>query len=163
MILGDDTILKELIEEFRQNLAELDARIESNLRGIKESEIILKTYTESEADDVKVFSPRRLEVLHREEIQQARKDKAFFEEENAHLAEQREFLAHRLERLEKILERQNSGQDLSDASLHTLEEMLHRVEAGSLYIDQNRTAQAKQELAYVSRALRDILKNGERH
>lgn len=157
MIREDDTILKELVEEFRQSVARLDTRIESNLRGIREAEIILKSYTESEADDIKVFSPRRLEVLHREEIQQARKDIAAFEEENVQLAQEREFLSGRLESLEKVLERQNSGQDLSDASLHKVEEMLHRVEAGSLYIDQNRTVQAKQELAYVSRALRDIL------
>ena len=157
MFFGDYSVLIEIAEEFRQNLADLDARIECNLRGVKEADIILKKYTESESDDVKVFSPRRMEVLHKEEIQKARKDKAVFEEKNVDLLQEREFLSKRLGRLEKVLERQNSGKDLSDASLYKLKEMLRRVEIGSKYIDQNHTSQAKQEFAYVTRALREML------
>ena len=59
-------ILTELLRELKQEIQDMDMRINTNLRKIREAEAYVGTLAISESEDFKVFSPRRAETLHKE-------------------------------------------------------------------------------------------------
>ena len=75
MISKDYEALRGLLEEFRREAAQLDAQIDDTARKIREAEAFLAVYTDSQPDDIRVFSPRKAEILYKEEIRQKEKDK----------------------------------------------------------------------------------------
>ena len=80
MISKDYEALRGLLEEFRREAAQLDAQIDDTARKIREAEAFLAVYTDSQPDDIRVFSPRKAEILYKEEIRQKEKEKSVYEE-----------------------------------------------------------------------------------
>lgn len=171
MILDNYNILNEILRELRQEMSDLEERLQYNLRCIKEAETYAKSFIESESDDYKVFSPRNTELLHKEEIQRAYDEKSSYEEQNQELYHKKNILSSRIERIELILKRETPGltvlniqeedrqriaRDLHDTSLQNLAHLVHQIELSGMYIDQD-TVRAKLELSVVNKKLKETI------
>lgn len=153
----DYQALQEMLKEFREEAAELQARIEKYEERVKEAELYLKAIQDSEPEDRKVFSPRRVEVLYKEEIGRIKEEKAVHEEQIQRLCSQREVLEKRISRLEAVCRHQRErARRRRDASLMDLENIIGRIENSSGYIDRN-PIQARQELAIIAKSLRELV------
>ena len=139
--MDDYDALREMIEEFQQEAADMESRIRLNIRNIREAEAYLKVYLDSEPDDVKVFSPRKMEILYQEEIRKKKEEKSVWEKENQELSSRKAILDSRIASLKGILGRQQ--QDF-------------RMEKGSASMERN-LIQARQEFAIIERRLREIV------
>ena len=107
MKLENYNTLKEMLLEFKRELGETDREIALHLRYIKEAEAHLKAFTEAETEDFKVFSPRKMEIIHKEEIDKIRNEKSFYEERNRELYRRKEYLDRRILKLTDILEKES--------------------------------------------------------
>lgn len=160
----DYDILDELLKEFRKEAAEIDAQTSENLRRVREAETYISSVTDSESDDFKVFSPRRAEVLYKEELENARREIAACRDENRRLSQRRELLAGYMERLETLLGclKRESGAgvkeagELRDESLRKLEDLKEKLGSACSYIDK-KPIQAKQDLAIAGKCLREVM------
>lgn len=99
----DFDILREILEEYRQEEAGLHARIDANSRFIREEKTHLKAFSESEPDGFRYFSPRSAENIHREEIKSIQKEISAREEQNKKLNKRKKLLAARMDSLRNIL------------------------------------------------------------
>lgn len=99
----DYDILREILEEYRQEEAELHTRIDANSRFIREEKTHLKAFSESEPDGFRYFSPRSAENIHREEIKSIQKEISAREEQNKKLNKRKKILAARMDSLRNIL------------------------------------------------------------
>lgn len=109
MISKDYEALRGLLEEFRREAAQLDAQIDDTARKIREAEAFLAVYTDSQPDDIRVFSPRKAEILYKEEIRQKEKEKSVYEERRGELSQKRETLEGRMTALQDVLSRQRKN------------------------------------------------------
>lgn len=163
MTLDDYNILNEMLQELRQESTEMDAEMNRNLRYIREAEIHLKSFTESESDDFKVFSPRKAGIIHKEEIEKICSEKTDYEEKNQELNRKRQALAARIAKLENILRHRECDFDLQaenirkrqDSLAQNLEELVHKMELSSACIDRN-PIQARQDFAIIGKCLKEI-------
>ena len=153
----DYQALQEMLKEFREEAAELQARIEKYEERVKEAELYLKAIPDSEPEDRKVFSPRRVEVLYKEEIGRIKEQKALHEEQIRQLCGERDVIGRRISRLETVCRHQRDrARSRRDASLMDLEKIIGRIESSSGYIDRN-PVQARQELAIIAKSLRELV------
>ena len=67
MLRKDYDTLREILEEFRQEEKGIRVRMEENSRLIREAQVHLNAFSESEPEDFRYFSPRSAENIHREE------------------------------------------------------------------------------------------------
>jgi len=170
-MLSDYDSLYEMWDEFCHEAAEIDARIQKNLRGIREVDSYLNTFLKSETEDFKVFSPRKAEVIHKDEIDEANRKKASYEEQNKVLNQKKDVINDRINRLETLMEHQNRkfnflkvqeeerqriARDLHDTSLQNLAHLIHKIELCTMYIDKD-PIQAKLELSVISKRLRETI------
>ena len=154
-------ILTELLRELKQEIQDMDMRINTNLRKIREAEAYVGTLAISESEDFKVFSPRRAETLHKEELREARECRLACEGENEELAGRKEVLNKRICMLEEVLgwqketgQSQESG-DFQAKALRSLKELAEKVEESSDFIEKNPIL-ARQNLAIIGKCLRDL-------
>ncbi len=169
MIIEDYNILIEVHNELQQEVTELDTQLECNYRAIKEFDIYMKEFAEPE--DFKIFSPRALESVHKEEIERTLKRKEDYIRQNEKLLQRRKELAERVKKLKKILNRENQrltvlkiqeedrkriARELHDTSLQNLTHLVHKIELSSMYIDTD-PIQAKLELSVANKHLREII------
>lgn len=170
MRLKDYEILKELLEEFQQELSEVEDQIEQNRQHIKVAEVYLSAYINSESDDYKVFSPRD-NSSRIDEIDKINARKADYVDQNKILYKKRDKLCERINNLRIVLERkdfdfnvldvqekerQRIARDLHDTPLQNLTHLIHKIELSSLYIDQDQT-KAKLELSAVNMILKKTI------
>ena len=134
-------ILAELLRELKQEIRDMDMRMNTNLRKIREAEAYVGTLAISESEDFEVFSPRRAE--------------------NEELAGRKEVLNKRICMLEEVLgwqketgQSQESG-DFQAKALRSLKELAEKVEESSDFIEKN-PIQARQNLAIIGKCLRDL-------
>ena len=171
MILEDYNSLNEMWSELSQEASELETQIQYNLRCIREAEAYMNTFLKSETEDYKVFSPRKAEVIYKEEIQEAKNKIIFHEEDNKELYLKKNVIDGRMKKIEKILNHQNRNltflsvqeedrqriaRDLHDTSLQNLAHLIHKIELSALYIDKD-PIQAKLELAVIGKCLRETI------
>jgi len=171
MMMDDYKSLNEILQELRQEEYEVKSQIQYNLRCIKETETYVDDFMKSETEDFKVFSPRKAEIIHKEEIEKAKEKKSFYEECNKELSQKKGVLNSRINKIESILnhqsrnftflkvqeeERQRIARELHDTSLQNLAHMIHKLELSSMYIDKD-PIQAKLELTVVSKCLRETI------
>ena len=80
--MKDDQLktLDELLKERLQKKKKIEKELSKNINRIKEIDTFLDSMTE--ASDFKVFSPRTVESLHREEIKEANEEKERFKNSN---------------------------------------------------------------------------------
>lgn len=169
MIIDDYNILVDVINELRQEILKLDNQIECNSRCVKEADVYLKDFIEPE--DLKVFNPRNMETVHREEIQRTLKAREDCIKQNEQLSKKRDVLSARVDKLESIFNRKDSeitvlkiqeedrqriARELHDTSLQNLTHLIHKIELCSMYIDTD-PVQAKLELSVVSKHLKETI------
>lgn len=173
MTLDDYDSLHEMWNEFCREAMEIDAQIHYNLRCIREADAYLGSFLKSETEDFKVFSPRRAEVIHKAEIDEANRKKSFHEGQNRELYKKKDRLNERINRLEVVLDHQSRGfnflkvqeeerqriaRDLHDTSLQNLAHLIHKIELCTMYIDKD-PIQAKLELSVISKRLRGTIED----
>ena len=160
MRLEDYEELCEMLGELRQEAVELELQIDRNLRYIREAEAHLTAFMGSEPDDVKVFSPRKTETVHRSEIGRIKSEKSVYEEQNKELEKRKNILDKRIAGFEEILDRQSrensknrKEEERQEICPEELDELISKIEKSSACIDRN-PIQAKQDFALTVRYLR---------
>ncbi len=157
MTLEDYQVLHEMLEEFRREAGELQARIEEYAAYIREAELHLRAIVDSEPEDRKVFSPRKAEVLYKEEIQKIEKQKALHEERRLRLCEEKSVIEGRVARLEAVCRHQREPAGSRwEGSLTDLEKIAERIQGSGSYIDRN-PIQARQELAIIAKSIKETV------
>ncbi len=171
MSLEDYNVLNELLEDFRQEEAEVDIKIAYYIQCIKKADVILKKLKGSESDDYKVFSPRKMEVAYKDEIEQAYKEKSIYEEKNRELYRKKDLLSSRITKTMEILNRQDYNFSSLEESLAEIEEerlfqrnnvrrlndVLKKVESGNKFLERGQTIQARQEFITVRKSLEELI------
>lgn len=171
MNLDDYSIINDIVKKLRDELTELEDEIQYNLRCMKEADVYVRSFIDSEPNDFKIFSPRNAENLHKDEIEKTYREKDGYEERNQYLNLKKADLSKQISQLESILrnrfhdltvlniqeeDRQRIARDLHDTSLQNLAHLVHRIELSGLYIDQD-PVKAKLELSLVNKILRETI------
>ena len=164
MISKDYEALRGLLEEFRREAAQLDAQIDDTARKIREAEAFLAVYTDSQPDDIRVFSPRKAEILYKEEIRQKETEKSVYEERRGELSQKRETLEGRMTALQDVLSRQRKNvssraegaKKQYEASMEELGGLAEKILQSSAWIERN-PVQARQDLAIIARRLKEAV------
>lgn len=162
MRLDDYNALKEMLSEFRREVTEIEEELYSDTERIRDMDARLRVFTDAEPEDFKVFSPRKMEAVHREEIERIRQEKSVCENRRRELKEKKEFLVKYIEKLEKILKCRKKDiikgdeaeRELQDTVIHDLDQLVHKIEQSSSQIVGN-PVQAKQDFAVIGQSLRE--------
>lgn len=162
MRLDDYNALKEMLSEFRREVTEIEEELYSDTERIRDMDARLRVFTDAEPEDFKVFSPRKMEAVHREEIERIRQEKSVCETRGRELKEKKEFLVKYIEKLEKILKCRKKDiikgdeaeRELQDTVIHDLDQLVHKIEQSSSQIVGN-PVQAKQDFAVIGQSLRE--------
>ncbi len=175
-------MLQDMLQDLRQDRDKIQESIQENLVRIQEADYYLQSIFNGEDTDYKVFSPRNVETLYKEEIEKNKSEKALCQKENIGLYHERNKLSSEIEKLEKILQsekqysmdftenarknfavlsiqeadRQRIARDLHDTALQNLAHLVHKVELSSLFIEQD-PVRAKLELSVVGKNLKDVI------
>ena len=171
MILDDYNSLYDIWKELCQEVEEIEAQIQYNLQCIKEKEIYVDDFLKYETEDFRVFSPRKAEVIHKEEIEEANIKKMSYLEQNEELYLKKDLLDNRIKKLEAVLNRQDRNytflniqeedrqriaRELHDTSLQNLAHLIHKIELSTMYIDRD-PIQAKLELSVIRKRLKETI------
>lgn len=171
MNIDDYNVLNDILADMRHELSELNKKQEYHLQCIKQDDIFIRSFVDSEPDDFKLFSPRNAEDIHRNEIERTIADKEVHQKEYDALSNQVNEFNEKIEKLERILEhkdgniallnllekdRQRIARELHDTSLQNLAHLVHKIELSTLYIDQD-ILKAKLELSVVNKILKDTI------
>ena len=171
MIQDNFNILNDMLTTLKQELFNINAQIQCNLLYIREEETCIKSLQESDSDDFKMFSPRTISSLQKDEIAKAKIRKTEFENQNLELNEKKTTVEDKIKTLEKVLkkeshnitvlylqdeDRKRIARDLHDTSLQNLTHLIHKIELCGLYIDQD-PVKAKLELSVISKNLKETV------
>ena len=148
MRLDDYNTLKEMLSEFRREVTEIEEELYSDTERIRDMDARLRVFTDAEPEDFKVFSPRKMEAVHREEIKRIRQEKSVCENRGRELKEKKEFLIKYIEKLEKILKCRKKDiikgdeaeRELQDTVIHDLDQLVHKIEQSSSQIEIGRAS-----------------------
>lgn len=164
MRLEDYNALKEMLSEFRQEVQEIESELGSDRERIRDIDARLKVFHDAEPEDFKVFSPRKMEAVYREEIEQIREEKSAYESHDRELNGKKEFLVRYIDKLEKILkcrkkdllQKKETAEELHDASIRDLDRLVSKIEQSAGQIIKN-PMQAKQDFAVIGRSLKETV------
>lgn len=168
-------VIQSLYDELKEEQARRCSLLREKKDKIREIDIYLDGLLDKEESDLQVFLPRKVEDVFHSEIEQSNTEKEKLLAECSELEKQLHSHEKKLEQLEKFLsesfmlhvkqfsildaqekERQRIARDLHDTSLQNLTYLVHKVELGSLYIDQD-PVKAKLELATVEKGIRQVI------
>ena len=170
------SVFEELLEECLQDKKVIDDNIRKNLNRIAEIDSFINSIQNSEETDFKVFSPRSAESIYREEIADAKNEKIQLKNSNDSYLLKLGKTESRIEKISSLIkegkstdkdiqltilsiqekERSRIAKELHDSFLQNLAHMIHSIELGSLFIDQD-PIRAKLELASCSENLKRII------
>lgn len=169
-----------LLQDMRQQLAEekavYTAKINKNMDRIHEIDTYLQSIYDKENSDFKVFSPRNVETVYKEQIEQSKKEKYDLEKENQSMFSIVNKYDRYINNLDDVLvcdhnddcvlkkkmlevqesDRQRIARDLHDTSLQNLAHLTHMIELSKMYIDKD-PIQAKLELESINKNIKDII------
>lgn len=173
--------LKDLLKEFRDEYQALQLQIDDYLVKIEEEDSYVRSFTEKQDDNFKIFSPRNPEDIYRDEISKANAGKNELQHKLNQCYHEQNQLRSKLEKVEHILkdedsyyvngetlqknltilniqeeDRQRIARDLHDTSLQNLAHLVHKIELSGMFIDQD-PVRAKLELAVISKNLKDVI------
>lgn len=164
MKVDDYNALKGMLSEFRQEVKDIDTQLQTDMERIRDIDARLKVFRDAEPEDFKVFSPRNMEAVHREEIERIREEKSVYEKNDRELIEKKEFLLKYIIKLEGILKcrkkdsflEEEEAEELHDACIRDLEQLVHKIEQSSAHIVTN-PIQARQDFAVIGRSLKETV------
>lgn len=156
--------LKEMISEFRQELDKIENKLRTDRDRILDIDARLQVFRDAEPEDVRVFSPRSLEISHREEIEQIKAEKRTREDRERELTLKKEFLTGYIKKMRAILRHQDQekaqekqpAEELQASSIQNLDQLVHKIEQSSAMIVTN-PIQAKQDLAVIGQKLKETV------
>lgn len=171
-----ETFLGDLLEDTIKEKNKIEKGLNQNLDRIKEIDTFIDSIVHNEESDFKVFSPRTEESLHRKELDQVREEKKILENSNNSYYRELGKLESHIEKLKYVIsentkkdtnmhlalidiqekERSRIAKELHDSSLQSLAHLIHVLELGTLFIDQD-PVRAKLEFATCSQNLRQIV------
>ena len=162
MVIEEYDALQKILSEFRQEVNTIEEQIQRDMECIRDREASIQAFTDAEPEDFKVFSPRKMEAVHREEIERIRQEKSVCENRGRELKEKKEFLVKYIEKLEKILKCRKKDiikgneaeRELQDTVIHDLDQLVHKIEQSSSQIVGN-PVQAKQDFAVIGQSLKE--------
>ncbi len=164
-------ILEKLFDDFFKEKEMIQSRMNDCKNKISEVDTYIHSITVMEDSDFKVFSPRNVESVYKESLEENRKLKEKYEEEYQNLAVKKEKEDSRLKRIEFLMknisddcayfdilekDRQRIARDLHDSSLQNLTHIIHKTELASMYIEKD-PIQAKLELASISKNIKEVI------
>lgn len=97
-------LLEELVQEFLNEKKSFQNKINKNLNRIAEIDTYLNSIYEKEDADFKVFSPRNVENVYKEQIEKGKKEKFSMETENQYQYRQVNRIDRHLANLQAVLE-----------------------------------------------------------
>lgn len=164
MRLDDYNELKEMLSEFRREVRDIETELGSDMERILDINARLKVFQDAEPEDFKVFSPRKMETVHREELERIKEEKSVYESRDRELNGKKEFLTRYIDKLEKILkcrkkdlfQGKETAEELHDASIQNLDQLVYKIEQSSAQIIRN-PIQAKQDFAVISQSLKETV------
>lgn len=151
----------------------LKKSINENLVRIAEIDKYLDSIYGREEENFKVFSPRNVEHIYRDDIVVHKEEKNKLEMNNRSLYSRLNKVNTYLATIDNFIsksivtrnfevldiqekERHRIARDLHDTSLQNLSHLLHKIELASMYIEKD-VLQAKLELATVSKGLKAVI------
>ena len=161
----------KVLEYFQKEYRSIQDQIESNELRLEKMRYDLKELRGSKSDQLKVFSPRNVENMHKEEIDRRTKEIDNLEMSNTELQEKNEMFYYVLENLGSgshdisdtlhflnLLEedRKSLARQLHDNSLQSIANMIHRVELISMYMTQD-IERAKLEINLMISKLKESI------
>lgn len=96
-------ILNELYQNLKEEQDSILEKVNKNLNQIEELDLYIKSILEKQDSDYKVFSPRNVEVIYKEQIETCNAEKYALENENRNYYKQINKVGRYLENLEQVL------------------------------------------------------------
>ena len=169
-------IVQTMYDELKKEHALLLSALQEKKDKIAEIDAYLNSLLNKEESDLQVFLPRKVEDVYHDVIEQNKQQKEKLLAECDELEKQLYSDENNIMQLEKVIsgsssmlhvkqlsildaqekERQRIARDLHDTSLQNLTHLVHKVELGSLYIDED-PVRAKLELATVAKGIRKVI------
>lgn len=174
-------IITDMLKELQQEYDKLQEQIDEYVLKIKETDNYIQSFFDREEEDFKIFSPRKMEDVHKDEIARADCEKNNYQQKLNQCYHEQNNLRSIIEKLKKIIhdeeefhddsevrkknltilniqeeDRQRIARELHDTSLQDLTHLIHKIELSSMFIDQD-PVRAKLELAVVNKNLRAVI------
>lgn len=157
-------ILNEMSEELRQNILDIEIQIENNLRSIKTADAYLKSVADSEEDDFRLFSPRKIESKDKKRIEEIERERNECKLKNEKLLEKKQILNNYIDRLNSFIDYRKNDDTTKIENLRNsyaaffkeMEELVQRIKVSSGTIDKN-PFQAKQDFVIIAKYLQEIV------
>ena len=154
--------LKEIVSELKQEVIDIENQMETDKKRIRDIDARLKVFRDAEPEDFKVFSPRNMEILHRDEIYVMKEEKSEYEKREIEFGRRKDSLTAYMKKIQNILKNQDKdallerepAETLQEKSMRELEELIHKIEQSSALIVQN-PIQAKQDFACIGQCLKE--------
>ena len=163
----------DMYDGFVNEAADLQKKININLMSIAEIDEYINSIYEKEGEDFKVFSPRSVDNLYKDDLDAHREKKNILEIDNRCMYKRLNVLNSYIDTLKDVLyekaptknlsvldiqekERQRIARDLHDTSLQNLAHLVHKIELASMYIDKD-VFEAKMELATIHKSLKAVI------
>ena len=179
-------ILLDLLTDFKVDYNEYKALFNQNNFRINEIDSYIQSYLNEEDSSYKMFSPRDVESVRKDEFEKLRAEKDDLLEKNLNYAEKLDIIQSKINQLESVIhieqdsekndnyfdsdfhlnnygiikiqeiERRRIARDLHDSSLQNLAYLIQKLELCGMYIDQD-PLRAKLELSVISKNLREVI------
>lgn len=170
------SILEELYEDSLQDKKILNDGLQKNLERIEEINFFIDSIRNSEESDFKVFSPRSIENLYKEKINDNKNEIKKLELENEDYYQKLIKIEKQLDNIVYLIKENKSidenmhfaildiqekeririSRELHDSSLQNLTYLVHMLELSSMFIDQD-SERAKMELSLCSQNLKKTI------
>lgn len=174
-------LIVDLVKEMQQEYDDLQKQIDDYDFRIQETDRYIQSFLDKEDKDFKLFSPRNVENIYKDEIERANCDKQKLQQELNKCYHNQNLLRSKMEKLQGIVtdqheyhlssdirkqnmtllniqeeDRHRIARDLHDTSLQNLAHLVHKIELCSMFIDQD-PLRAKLELSVVSKSLKAVI------
>lgn len=166
-------ILEEIKSGFVEEKEDLTKKLQLNKDQIYEIDRYVDSLIHNEEADYKVFSPRNIEDVYKEQINEKYVQKENIENENQYHYHRLNLINDKIEKIDSVIkklnvrhglnslniqeeDRQRIANELHDTSLQNLAHLVHTIELSSMFIDQD-PIRAKLELATTSAQLKKVI------
>lgn len=150
------SVLQDIYDRCLKDRIDIKESIQKTTDRLSEIELYLSTIEEDKEFDLKVFSPRKSEVLlkDKERVIQYQEEKQKLENRRRELNSKLNQLDIQIEQLEILIknfnetrfkiidvqekERQRIARELHDSTVQNLTHLIHKIELSSMFIDQDK-------------------------